>query len=658
MNLILLLFLHPHVDPNAWSAFLIDLAFPTLGALVAWRRSENILGWLLSALGFTLALLSTSKAAALFVMAHSSAMFSGGIALAWLSGWLFWLILALLGTILLLFPTGQFFSPGFRWLARIIVADSLALIGFSFVSPGDLYGFPGIPNPLALPGGLSSIVSTGFTLTLGLLLVSLCVAATSLVFRYRRAPQEERHQIKWVVGALVVSIALVIVNPLIPPGFWGNNFDGLGALLLALALGIALLRYRLWNIDIIIHRTLIYGTLTACTIGLYVGVVSYLGTLFRVGGNIYISLFATGLCAVLFQPLRDVLQRGVNRLLYGQRDEPYAVLTKLSRQLDETLAQEAILPTIVETVALALKLPFAAIELTRDGAFETVASYGKMAGDPLMLPLSYQRETIGQLQFCPRTPGETFTPADLRFLGELARHAGLAAHAVRLTSDLQRSRERMVSAREEERRRLRRDLHDGLGATLAALHLQAGAVRTLMRQDLAAAEGELLDLQKEIRAAITDIRRLVYALRPPALDELGLVEALRQYATGHELKEQAGEGESWQGDGLRVVVEAPEPFPTVPAAVEVATYRIVQEALTNVVRHAHAHTCAIRLTLTNGLQIEVVDDGVGLPTVHHVGVGLLSLRERAAELGGSCLIEKAGDAGTRVLAQLPFPEES
>jgi signal transduction histidine kinase len=214
-----------------------------------------------------------------------------------------------------------------------------------------------------------------------------------------------------------------------------------------------------------------------------------------------------------------------------------------------------------------------------------------------------------------------------------------------------------VTAREEERRRLRRDLHDGLGATLAALHLQAGAIRTLMRHDLNAAEMEILDLQAEIRATVTDIRRLVYALRPPTLDELGLVEAIRQHAAQHETPGMT-EGVSGEHDeGLRIVVEAPEQLPTIPAAVEIAAYRIVQEALTNVVRHAHAHACTIRLAFTAMLQIEVIDDGVGLPTVHSSGVGLFSLHERAAELGGSCVVEPAPGRGTRVLALLPLPKE-
>jgi signal transduction histidine kinase len=385
----------------------------------------------------------------------------------------------------------------------------------------------------------------------------------------------------------------------------------------------------------------------------YVLVVGILSTLLHTFGNFLIALLATGLIAVLFQPLRARLQRMINRLMYGERDDPYAVLSRLGSRLEATLAPEAILPTLVETVAQALKLPYVAIALKKGDEFSLTASYGLSQDSPFILPLVYQTETIGQLRLSPRAPGEAFTVADRRLLEDIAHQAGVAAHAVRLTSDLQRSRERLVTAREEERRRLRRDLHDGLGATLAALHLQAGAIRTLMRHNLAEADAEMLELQAEIRSAIADIRRLVYALRPPTLDELGLVGAIRQYAAQYDLK-----GAQSESDGcLRVAVEAPEHLPALPAAVEVAAYRIVQEALTNVARHAHARTCTVRLTIADEFQLEISDDGVGFPAESCAGVGLLSMRERAAESGGSCLVESTPGRGTHILVHLPLAKE-
>jgi signal transduction histidine kinase len=233
-------------------------------------------------------------------------------------------------------------------------------------------------------------------------------------------------------------------------------------------------------------------------------------------------------------------------------------------------------------------------------------------------------------------------------LEDLARQAGVAAHAVRLTADLQRSRERLVTSREEERRRLRRDLHDGLGAQLAGLNVQAGVLRRLIPHDPEAADGLVVELREEMRAAIGDIRRLVYDLRPPALDDLGLSGALERLA------ERYGA----EGDGLRVRIETPEQLPPLPAAVEVAVYRVAQEALTNVVRHAGAGECIVRLATANGwLKMEITDNGIGIAEEHDPGVGLLSMRERAAELGGSCEIESPTAGGTRLLVHLPLVEE-
>ena len=218
----------------------------------------------------------------------------------------------------------------------------------------------------------------------------------------------------------------------------------------------------------------------------------------------------------------------------------------------------------------------------------------------------------------------------------------MAAHAVRLTGDLQRSRTQLVTTREEERRRLRRDLHDGLGPTLAALALKATTVSDLISTDPTAATQLSNELYADIRATVGEIRRLVYALRPPRLDELGLLEAIREAARQQN-----------RPDGLQITVDAPECLPTLPAAVEVAAYRILQEALTNVARHAHARSCTVRLTLAGAVQVEILDDGVGIPPEQHSGVGLLSMRERAIELGGTCLIERNPGTGTRVYARLP-----
>jgi len=271
------------------------------------------------------------------------------------------------------------------------------------------------------------------------------------------------------------------------------------------------------------------------------------------------------------------------------------------------------------------------------------AAYGDPVAESVMVPLVYQQQPVGRLLVSPRAPSERFTGVERRLLDDLAGQVALVASAVQLTVDLQHARERLVLGREEERRRLHRDLHDGLGPTLAGVVLGLDAVHRALGGDQAAV-GQLVDrLKADVQAAVADTRRLVYELRPPALDELGLVAALRKQAASLGL----------DGQGLQVQVQAPDRLDGLPAAVEVAAYRITLEALTNARRHAQAHRCQVRLALDDGLGIEVRDDGRGLPADPADGVGLASMRERAAELGGWCQIEPVPNGGTSVRAWLP-----
>lgn len=254
------------------------------------------------------------------------------------------------------------------------------------------------------------------------------------------------------------------------------------------------------------------------------------------------------------------------------------------------------------------------------------------------MPLQYGPDPLGQLLLGPRSPGEPFTPADLRLLEDVARQVSTAAHAVMLAADLQRSRERLVTAREEERRRLRRDLHDGPGPTLAGLALKASSISELVPADPACASRLADEVYAQIRATIADIRRLVYGLRPPTLDDLGLVGAIREA------------GRPASQDALELTVAADGDLTGLPAAVEVAAYR----TLTNVHRHAGARRCTVRLRRTDTLELEIADDGTGIPTDHPSGIGLLAMRERAAELGGTFHIDSTPGHGTHLTARLPL----
>ncbi len=548
---------------------------------------------------------------------------------------------------LFVFPDGRFVPS---WM-RIPVGVCVAALLLGWFLPD---------SSLAAPSGLA-----GLSILLG-----FGAGVLAQVYRYRRVSgPAQRQQTRWVVfgalsaasGQITVVVAPAVFPSLALPGtqaaVWDlMSFAGItvGYLLIPLSIGAAILRYRLWDIDVIVNRALVYGALTAASVTVYVLVVSGLGTLLQARGDLFVSTMAAGLVAVLFAPLRDWLQRGVSRLMYGERDDPYMVLARLGEQLHVRLAGDAVLPTIVRAVKDALRVPYAAIELQREDGFVVAAAEGVVASEPARLPLVYRGETVGRLVLVPRPGEDGFGPADRRLLNDLARQVGIAAHAVRLTSDLQSSneglraaRERLVTAREEERRRLRRDLHDGLGPTLASLFQRLDTAGVLARRDPDAAVALIDDLKGQVKATVADIRRLVYSLRPPALDEFGLVGAI-----GEQTARCNGT------DGLSVSFVAPEHPPTMPAAVEVAAYRIAVEALTNVVRHARARSCRIEITVDGGaLCLEITDDGAGLPTACRSGVGIASMRERAAELGGECRVEPGETGGTRVRCRLPLPQE-
>jgi signal transduction histidine kinase len=552
--------------------------------------------------------------------------------------------------LLLLFPDGRL--PSARW-RPIGWAAGLGIAGYTLgtaLHPFPLTDLVPAPNPFGIPGAAPTLDWVILAANI-LMAIGAVGSLAALVVRFRRSHGMEREQLKWLAYAgsvaFVGNIGIYVLYAIWPndPLMYEVMLIGVMAMTTALALaaGVAILRYRLYDVDLVINRTLVYGALTAAVAGVYLLVVGGLGWLLQARGSLTLSLVGVGSVVIVAQPVRDRLQRAVNRLMYGERDEPYAVLSRLGQRLEATIAPEAVLPTIVETVAQALKLPYVAITLRQEDVVTTVAEQGQPVGDLIHLPLAYQGETIGQLSLSPRAPGEAFSAADRQLLDDLARQAGVAAHEFGLNAALQRSRERLVTAREEERRRLRRDLHDGLGSQLAALHLRAGTLRRLIPTDPPAADAGALELQSEIHAAIADIRRLVYDLRPPALDELGLGGALRSLAAQCSTQ-----------NGLQVQVDAPEKVPPLPAAVEVAAYRIAQEALANVVRHAQAHTCQVQLRLAEALCLEIRDDGIGLPADRQAGVGLRSMRERAEELGGTCSIETASANGARVMLRLPL----
>jgi signal transduction histidine kinase len=612
----------------------VSLVCFAVGLLIAWRKSGDWYGLCVS---FVLVTLGANGSSGVL----NSALGSAYPQLRPLVYTVGWMIFPALGLFLTTFPDGRF-VPRWSWIVPLMWLVQALMWG----------AIEHLPGPLAVAEVLTVYGST--------LVVQ--------IYRYRRASNAaQRQQTKWVVFGFALAISTLLLQLVLSitiPQF--DAFDGiLESTWLALVLiqmpitiGIAILRYRLWDIDIIISRALVYAIVTAFVIGAYIFVVAYVGALFRIEGTLAPSLVATGLVAVLFQPLREHVQRGINRLMFGDRDDPYALLSRLGQRLEATLASDAALPTIVQTIKDALKLPYVAIALKADQTFSVVASAGEPRSNPVRWLLSYQQKTVGELLLAPRAGDDAFGRADRHLVDDLARQVGVVAHAVRLTHDLQRanadlqaSRQRLITLREEERLRIRRDLHDDLAPTLAGLALTAGTIGPLIATNPTRAAAVANDLQTAIRDSVGSIRRLVYDLRPSALDELGLLGAIRERAAQYSISHR-GAGE------LQIVVEAPDRLPTLPAAVEVAAYKIVQEALMNVVKHAHARHCSIQLTVADTLMLHIADDGVGLPDVHSNGVGLRSIQERATELGGTCVIERGGAGGTHIAVSIPLGKEA
>ena len=622
------------------AALLLAVAppFMTVGAFVASRRPANPVGWLFLAFGAAIALRSfgTQYAYYGFVVEPGTlpgAAWVGSVAVhAWHPSFTF------LVFILLLFPDGRLPSRRWRplaWLSAVTAAIGFAsgMLESSFLT--DEINLPFVAPPITRTDAVAGAVFGAFLIANGVLLLA---AGAAFVLRLRRARGEERLQLKWfgysvVVVVLALPVSLVVVGS-------GRAFAAVTPLV-PVAAAFAILRYRLYDIDVVINRSLVYGALTLFVLAVYGGLVALAQAVSRDRLGLAFAVAAAAIVAVALAPLRERVQRAVDRMLYGDRRDPYRVLSRLSRRLEAAIAPDEVLPVIVETVADALNLPYAAVEFRDDAGVHVEATHGTPGRKIERMPLHYRGEIVGDLVLGTRSGEDEFAASDRRLLEDLARQAGVAAHAVALTRALQRSRERLVAAREEERRRLRRDLHDGLGPALAGFALKLDAVRGLVARDPTAADAALAELRDEVQRAIGDIRRLVYDLRPPALDDLGLLGALREHVgrlDGH----------------IRFSLDVPDRLPPLPAAVEVAAYRIALEALTNVARHAGASACTLRLSVNGALELEVRDDGRGLPESYRRGVGLESMRERAAELGGECTIERADRNGTRVTALLPL----
>jgi signal transduction histidine kinase len=621
------------------------LGYALVGSLILARRPGQRMGPLLCAIALAAAFSDFVFVYSRYTLVYSPGSLPFGTAFLWINTWSFAPAVCLTAFVLpLVFPDGRLLSRRWRpvlWAALLIVP--LTAVGRAFIPETMGSSLNYLPNPYAIPSaepvfGIMMLVAVGSGL------VVLAAVSASVVLRWRRSGQVVRLQLKWFLATIPILVAGIVANDFFPDPV--TIALGIAGGLLPVAIGVAVLRYRLYEIDVILSRAVLYAVLSGVVAVVYLAVVAIAGGMFGVGRSLGVQVLATVIAALALWPLRGRVQRGVQRLFFGDRDAPYAAMARLGHQVEEAAGAESVLGSVAKTVADSLRLPYAAVELRQGNSWVPAAAWGLKPAVVKAFPLVSQRETVGRLLVGQRSPGEQLGAEDERLLEDLARQVGPTAHAVALRGALEASLAKRVAAREEERRRLRRDLHDELGPTLAGLTLGLDTARSLAngKGNPEALQQLLSRLKTETQQAVTDVRRIVYGLRPPALDELGLAGSLREEIA--RLRREAPAVAitlHCQGDELAGL----------PAAVEVAAYRIVTEALTNVVRHSHACSCEVRINLDQGLAIDVCDDGIGFPEGWRAGVGITAMRERAAELGGDLGIQPREPHGTSIAARLP-----
>jgi signal transduction histidine kinase len=607
------------------TAVVIATAIPVaLGLLVVHRGAQRGIGWLLVAQGLSVgALLGGSGVAGAGTASLIVDQLGAG-------SWIFlflWLVL-----IAYLLPDGHAISRRWEWWIRAGLAGALLfLVGaagdrstFATEHGGAEAPLPWLPQPLS---GLLGVV--------GLLLVVLLFfgSAFAVHARLRMSSGEARLQLMWLVwGALAVPAGLLVL--------WANHFV-LGnhewlttttlttvSVALPTTITIAILRHSLFDIRPVLSRTLTYGALVVGVVAAYALVLLAADRLGGSGGAG--GLVAVAVVAVAVNPAHSWLRERIERWVYGYRSEPHQALRLLADRA-EAAGPDALGDAITTAVSDALRVRRVWVDVGGADDEQVVRT-----------ALVHRGERLGDLAV-EVPPGRPLSAADLSLLRDLARYAAVLVASERRSAELRASRTRLVTGREEERRRLRRDLHDGLGPSLAAIVLKLNVAQS--RSDGAERAALLAEARDDARDAISEVRRLVDDLRPAAIDEVGLLAAIRQRAA------------ALSGD-VAIEVSGPEPMPTLPAAVEVAAFRIASEALTNVARHADATRCQVDLRVNGRFELTIADNGRGAgPTAGATkrrGVGWTSMQGRAAELGGTCTITDRVHGGLVVRAVLPL----
>ena len=641
------------------------VGFATVGALLGWKRPSNPIGWLLSATGLSYALANIGVLLLQFPRTR-----------AWgnWTSWMFFLGIGFVVFVLLLFPTGSLPSRRWRPVAWAAAAAIAAWAVGNALAPRLITsGPPEVRNPMGVAGPAGHV----FTFLAGaggpLLVAAGLAAIVSLVFRYRRAGAVEREQLKWLVyaGGLIVAAVLaeLPIEEIIGPGSDAatnlQNVVTSGTVaLVPIAIAIAIFRYHLYDIDVVINKTLVYGSLAVFVTGVYVAIVVGIGSLAQRGAHpsLGLSIVATAVVAVAFQPVRERVQHLANRLVYGRRATPYEVLADFAGRMAGSYAAEDLLPRMARILAEGTGAARADVWLKSgdtfgDGAVwptdapllpptrATAADVPAYPAADRILPVRYVGEVLGALSVSKR-PGEPLTPTEDRLLADLAaqiglvlKNAGLRVQLLARLEEIRASRQRLVAAQDSERRRIERNIHDGAQQQLVALAIKLSITESMIGTDTEGERELLAELRQDAAGAVEDLRDLARGIYPPLLASKGLAAALEAQAR------KAPVPTSVTTDGVGRYRQD----------LEAAVYFCILEALQNVAKYAGASHAEVRLAASGGdLRFEVTDNGAGFePGSKAYGTGLQGMADRLHAHGGSLDVRSSPGAGTTITGRLP-----
>jgi signal transduction histidine kinase len=660
-------------DPVEDLLFVVSFAaFPAIGYLLATRRPENSIGWLMLGMGVFFGVGATISSLGWYLL-HSGHRDAGLVLLAFDSPSWVPIVVLPVTFLLLLFPDGHLPSPRWRWFAWG-VGVGLTVVYFAILlDPGPLESPPAprVPNPLGIDA-LGPILDVAQALIL-VIPIGVLGSLTALVLRFRRSRGIERFQLRWLLtaagfvallysGAMFASLGaswggagepgwLLLLQGLVIPSF----------VLIPIAIGVSILRYRLFDIDVVINKAVLFGALAVFITIVYVGIVVGVGALVGSRASPALSAVAAAVVALAFQPLRRRAQRIADRLVYGRRATPYEVLSDLSERVGQTYASDELLPRMARALAEGTGAARADVWVRSEDDLRAEAAWpsdspalpprpvasaeGEVTGTSMFEPVRHRGELLGALSIEKR-PGESLTATEERLVADLAAQAGLVLRNASLTRELLRtidelktSRQRLVTAQDEERRKLERNLHDGAQQRLVALTVKLGLLERLVEKDPAQAGSIAAQLQGDATEALEELRDLARGIYPPLLADKGLVAALESQARKSVVPVAI------ESDGIgRYAREA-----------EAAVYFSCLEALQNVAKYASASRAVVELSDGDGrLRFTVTDDGVGFDQATSTfGTGLQGIADRLAALGGELAVTSSPGRGTSVAGSLP-----